>query len=745
MGMRERIAAAVWLLLGKGGINLRQRVLRLAFSGSLLIVLTAGLLLVGILYGMHGIIREESAKLGESASGYMEHFLEEKAQEQLMEVAASRAQYVESVLGDMRQDVIYLTDCTEALSGSSVSGRESLPNPMYKPIGSGEAYIHYGPRLRQAGIDESLKAQISKQVAMGKLLAMLSEAYAAYDASLFISPKEGYIICVDTVRGGGQVEMTEAFLFGYEPAERPWYQAALDSAGTGQAVFTNVYMGASGALIVDCVKPYYHDGSLAGVVGIGCALPVIAEIVESAKVGEAGSSFVMDKAGRVIFSSKQEGPLAGISEDTDLRQVANAGLAQAAQAMAAGESGLRTVELGGEKYFMAFSPLKSIGWSFAVLLSAETVVAPARNVREDMLRQVDSFDAAMTVIFALILLGLLLLLLLLLALLFPKSAQMARRFTEPLYELEGGVREIAAGNLSQRLQVRTGNELEALADDINFMAARLKEYTENLAAAVSERERIKTELALASSIQAGMLPATDAELAGKGRYGLAAAMYTAKEVGGDFYDFYMLSERQLAVTIADVSGKGIGAALFMVVAKTVLKNMMLSAANSASGGAPDFGAAMERANRRLCEGNEKNMFVTVFFGVLDILSGDFRYVSAGHNPPVVLSAGQPAYLRQKKKSAVLGVIEEVRYNEYHLQLAPGDMLFLYTDGVTEAMDEEGGLYAAERLQAALAACGGKDAEGTLAAVREDVARFVGKAAQSDDMTMLGLRYLGGQG
>lgn len=735
--MHERILAALRLL--RGGMNLGQRVLSRAVLGSLISFLAAGLLFAGVLYHLHGELLAESEKLGQSAADYTENFLETQAKEGVREVAVSRAHYLEEVMEDIRKDVKYMASCTQALPLGAALG-EPLPDPTSRPVHSGEVYIHYGPKLRAAGIDGEMEGKIDAMSGAKVFLGPLAASYSDYDASLFVSPKEGYIICADTQRQGGWVEMTPEFLAAYEPEERPWYKRALQALGTGEPVFTDVYMGASGIPSLTCVMPYYRQGEFAGVVGIGCTMYNISDTVARAKVGETGFSFVLGSDGQVIFSGKDAGLLSAGAAGQDLRKSGNRELAAAARDMVEGKSGLAAVYLEDEGYYLAYAPMPSLGWSFASLVSQEEILSPALQVRDGTLRQVDEFDGAMVRVFLLLLLIMAVLLLLFLAGLFPKSARMAKSFSGPVYELEAGVKSIASGNFDARLGLSTGNELEKLAGDVNFMAGQLKKYTENLAYITAEQERIATELKLASGIQAGMLPNLSA-FQGRQEYDLAASMDTAKEVGGDFFDVYLIDERHLALTIADVSGKGIGAALFMVVAKTVLKSTMLTAASAyAKGLEPDLGALMGEANRRLCQGNEENMFVTVFLAVLDVPTGKLSYVSAGHNPPLWGRQGSYEYLRQKRRSPMLAMIEETSYWEERLQLEPGDTLFLYTDGVTEALNEAGDFYLEERLQECLSSCREVSAAKLLAMVRRDVAGYVGSAPQSDDITMLALKF-----
>ena len=238
-----------------------------------------------------------------------------------------------------------------------------------------------------------------------------------------------------------------------------------------------------------------------------------------------------------------------------------------------------------------------------------------------------------------------------------------------------------------------------------------------------------------------MLPSVEPDFSNKEEFDLAASMIPAKEVGGDFYDFYLLNENHLVVTVADVSGKGVGAALFMVISKTLLKDLTMIA--SSTGQETNLSSIIERANKYLYDNNEERMFVTLFFGVLDLKTGEFVYVNAGHNPPLVRykKDGEFSFIRNEKKNPIIGVKRKINYQEYRLTLSPGDMLFFYTDGITEAMNRQRDLFNESRLKSALdSAPDNCSADEMLSTVYANVKQHVGEAEQSDDMTMLGLVY-----
>jgi sigma-B regulation protein RsbU (phosphoserine phosphatase) len=335
-------------------------------------------------------------------------------------------------------------------------------------------------------------------------------------------------------------------------------------------------------------------------------------------------------------------------------------------------------------------------------------------------------------------------LILLIILLIWLSVVISKKAISPILYLKDGVKEIAKGNLDKKLDIKTGDEIEALSDSINDMSSDLKKYIENLSMITAEKERIATELNVARNIQTGLLPSVEPYFSNKKEFDLAVSMNPAKEVGGDFYDFYMLDENHLAVTIADVSGKGVGAALFMMISKTVLKNCaMLASSAYSEGQEPDLAFVMEQANQQLTENNKEFMFVTVFFGILDLKTGLFSYVNAGHNPPLVHHNNEDefSFILNEKKNRVMGVRKNTKYQVYTLNLYSGDKLFFYTDGITEAMNKQKELFGEQRLKAALDSL--KDCENAkeiLSVVYNAVKQHACDAEQSDDMTMLGLVY-----
>ena len=300
-----------------------------------------------------------------------------------------------------------------------------------------------------------------------------------------------------------------------------------------------------------------------------------------------------------------------------------------------------------------------------------------------------------------------------------------------IHKINGSLAAITDGQLDTVVDVRSHEEFAALSDDINSTVDTLKRYISDAAA------RIDAELAFAKAIQHSALPSVFPPYPGRKEFEVWAAMYTAKEVGGDFYDFYFVNEDTLAFLVADVSGKGIPAAMFMMTAKTLLKSYAESGMDAAQ--------VLTQANEKLCQGNDAGMFVTVWMGYLNTKTGEVTYANAGHNPPLLRRAdGSVEYVRSRP-GLVLAGMEGIRYRSNQVKLEPGDMLYLYTDGVTEATDSQNCLYGEARLQHIVEQSAGADVHVVCEQTKADVDLFVGEAPQFDDITMLALRFAPSEG
>ncbi len=318
-----------------------------------------------------------------------------------------------------------------------------------------------------------------------------------------------------------------------------------------------------------------------------------------------------------------------------------------------------------------------------------------------------------------------------------------RNIVDPLERLAENVREFAAqpadsGEIPEPkiTEIDTGDEINLLADSCNTMMRDITAYMHDLRAVTAEKERIGAELSVATEIQASMLPCIFPAFPERPEFDIYATMTPAKEVGGDFYDFFLVDDDHLAIVIADVSGKGVPAALFMVIAKTLLKNC------AQTGLSPK--AVLEKVNNQLCENNEAQMFVTVWLGILEISAGRLTCANAGHEYPALRKNNGDYELVKDKHGFVLAGMEDARYREYELELGPGDSLYIYTDGVAEATDRNDTLFGTDRMLEALNRHKEVAPGEFLSLIKEDIDAFVGSAPQFDDITMLSLRLRGAE-
>lgn len=311
-----------------------------------------------------------------------------------------------------------------------------------------------------------------------------------------------------------------------------------------------------------------------------------------------------------------------------------------------------------------------------------------------------------------------------------------RVVTKPISKLAKFTKEITdSGEFeNQRIEIKTGDEIEDLGNSFNYMLTEITHYIDNLTAVTAEKERISVELNVAKDIQASMLPCIFPAFPERPELDIYATMTPAKEVGGDFYDFFLVDDDHLVLVMADVSGKGVPAALFMVIAKTLLKNC------AQTGLSPKD--ILEKVNNQLCENNEAELFVTVWLGILELSTGRLIYANAGHECPVLKRANGDYELIKVKHGFVLAGLEGVRYKEYELSLCIGDKLYLYTDGVAEATDADNQLYGTDRMLFALNDNKNVSAQKLLHLMKEDIDTFVGEAPQFDDITMLALELKG---
>ncbi|MDJ0878875.1 MAG: SpoIIE family protein phosphatase [Halieaceae bacterium] len=294
-----------------------------------------------------------------------------------------------------------------------------------------------------------------------------------------------------------------------------------------------------------------------------------------------------------------------------------------------------------------------------------------------------------------------------------------------------GVDNATLGRLRQIVEQKTRDQL---LEEIQTKNSELEESLETLKRTRSAKDRMESELNIGRDIQMSMLPLSFPAFPEQGEFDVHATLYPAQEVGGDFYDMFMIDLDHFCFCVGDVSGKGVPAALFMAVTKTLIKSRAANDLSPAS--------ILSHVNSETAVGNDSAMFVTLWLAILNLQTGELVYSNAGHNPPYLMRAGGDMERLDKRHGPVIGAMEGIAYGEDSATLAPADLLYLYTDGVTEAMDIEGSLYGEDRLRDRLADADYPAAQDAVQDTVDDVWRFQGDASQADDITIMSVRYHG---
>ncbi|NLN59724.1 MAG: SpoIIE family protein phosphatase [Deltaproteobacteria bacterium] len=487
-----------------------------------------------------------------------------------------------------------------------------------------------------------------------------------------------------------------------------------------RAVWSEPYFdeGGGNTVMSTFSVPFYTNvrgvRTFTGVVTADMSLEWLKDIIAEVEIYETGYAFLISQNGMFIAHPNKDlimretiFTVAEMAGDLSLRDIG--------RKMIQGERGFVALPeyFAEKKAWIYYVPLPSAGWSIGLVIPEKELFADVRHLSKIVL--IIGFAGFVFLFFVV--------------------TTISRNITQPLRQLAQTTTEIARGSLDVALpKRRPSDEVGDLANSFENMQLALKEYISNLKEATAARERMESELKIARTIQMSFLPKRFPPFPEKREFDIFASIVPAREVGGDLYDFFLLDDETLFFSIGDVSGKGVPAALFMAASTLLIKG----AINRDTG----IAEALAKVNRELCEGNDAMMFLTFFCATLNIRTGEMRYSNAGHNPPLIVRREEkPAWL-DLPEGFLLGVMEESVYGTATIHLQPGDLLFLYTDGVTEAMNTDGQAYSEERLKRFIENRADEKPEGLVRKTIESVQEFADIAPQSDDITILALRYQG---
>ncbi len=588
--------------------------------------------------------------------------------------------------------------------------------------------------LMEEGVDFSDPALFAQLGLIGNMSDMMTALYRSANVdSCYIALPAGVMLLVDDHAASKFDDSGN--LITIPIRERAWYTGAVTR---GDLFFTDVTTDLfTGQISVMCALPVYHEGELAAVIGADLFLNDMASAV-SASARDGSFVCIINQNGHVVFSPQTEGIFRVMPDERaqDLRQSEDKELAAFVSAALRDDTGIRAAEMAGEDYYMAGAPVRTVNWAVVAVVSREALEQPTVMLE----KQYDSIQSGASEQYRIGLYYSKWTIIVLIFIVFVIGAGAAlivsKRIVKPLEAITRRVGSLGGNDLQFFVEdeYRTGDEIEVLADAFANLSAKTLRYVDEVTRVTAEKERIGAELNMATEIQASQLPRLFPAFPQRSEFDIFASMTPAKEVGGDFYDFFLVDEDHIAMVMADVSGKGVPAALFMMVSRVLIKSHMQS------GETP--GQALASVNNQLCEGNNAGFFVTVWLALLEISTGKGIAANAGHEHPALRRANDRYELITYRHSVAVATLENALFREHEFTLQPGDSLFIYTDGVTEATNTKSELFGTERMLAALNKDPDASPDQTLHNVMEGIGSFVKDAEQFDDITMLCLKYIG---
>ena len=449
-------------------INIHRKILLLLISTAILSFLAYSIISFPNIAKIFNKAIIYNKNTGETTAQITENFAVKQAKKHLLELATEKSRRMEFGINEMQHDSISIANqITQILTHPEKYKTTNLPNHYEKTIYSGEPYIHIAPEVAQNGLSDELKNEVAITSNIEDTLRIIAKFYEGYQTSFYIGSKNGYLICIDNLPNKqDKVIFNDKFDETFDPRERPWYK---EIEKKKQPHLTDYYSEYEGFIAINCGAPYYDSKGFAGVAAISARLDTLYQKIEKDSLGNASINIALNEVGEVILSSISTGTLAVVNEYRDLRNDNNKRLAQEVSKMVEGKSDVVQIDIDGKDYYLAYVPMKSIGWSFGTLIEVNEVIKPANEIKETVLTQSKTFETSLQAYYLkyinLIIFSLIIVLITLIWVTFKFS----KRFVGPIVDLTNRVKEIAKGDLDQKLSIKTGDEIEDLADNVNNM------------------------------------------------------------------------------------------------------------------------------------------------------------------------------------------------------------------------------------------------------------------------------------
>lgn len=672
---------------------------------------------LGSMVSIRWRVQSSATNLGNSASRQARQTLIYQTEENALELIRSKAALADARLGQFASWTEMLAQYAEAMYASP---NRYIPRDVPPPNPSNTGTLAMQRTLANDTVSmDKVGEEVRLLGAIEDVFAPLMNAHSDVITTIYIGTENGVLLSYDKNSDLSSSTAGEEY---YDYFSSAWYRQAQTAS---EPFFTDAYSDSYGrGLTLSCAAPIRDEsGKFLGAVGMDILVSDMNNEIIDIKIGTDSYALLVDSNGNIIASPKSlsESGIQNIYADETFP-------AQTVDKILSGSTGVVKIDSG---VYYAYTPISDANWTLAVHIPESGIVATADAIQASIVSNTRSTIQAMDIEMIQTMLFFLVMFCAVFSAALFASKRFAKRLAEPVARLSRDADEISRGNLEHRSAVRTDDEIGVLAESFNEMSASLQRHIADLTEITAEKERLGAELAIASQIQTDTLPRVFPPFPERREFDIYASTVPAKEVGGDFYDFFMVDDDHLALVMADVSGKGVPAALFMMTAKTLIKSAVLH------GLSPK--ATLESVNDQLCENNDAEMFVTVWLGVLQVSTGNLVCANAGHEYPAVKHTDGKFELLMDPHGFVLAGMENSMYEEYTLSLAPRDKLFVYTDGVPEATNSANELFGTERMLRALNASVTRTCEEQLCCVRHAVDEFAAGAPQFDDITMLCLQ------
>lgn len=711
--------------------SLRKKLTFAALSGSVLFVLGFAIFSPLRNYFLLSTIDNlEKNNLVKITTRAEEQALKEEKR-RLTNLNASVSELLSSELQHITEDVALLRDTFVTFLENPDKYKERvLPNALYKDVISNVPYVHYSQRLLKNG----LTPEIEKEIRIASNIADFTPFFVDYYNCIFYGSERGYSIGLYVMDHPDDLVpvSTMPSRLTYDPVTRIWYEMGKSFK---EPFFTDIYKAQSGDMVVSCISPYYVNGEFRGVMGVDCNPDRIYKLVKSIAVEESDLYFILSPKGEILFVNFDSDALS-VTLDEDIRNSSEESLAKVAKKMTELKNGFESVTIKGKDYFIAYSPVKKVNWSFASLIPVEKVYAPAKLIRNHLYDVQDKFYDKIENFIYILVISLSVFVLLLLYVIFKRIVPLANSVVRPILQLTRSVNEFAAGNLDKRVDFNSNDELQTIGDNFNSLAQRLQDTIRDLSVVSDQKKRLDAELSVVNEILVNYLP-DDFSIADKYNFDLFAKEYPAKSSGGDYFDFFMLDDDHLLVSVGDVSGRGVPSALFMMISKSVIKSFFKMNSHQ------DLGSILKRVNYRLHKHNTEKMYVALFIGIVELSTGRMSYVNAGHFAPYIYRAESESgdFLMDESIDTILALTSDASFHTRNTVLNPGDVLFMYTDGITMEVSNKGETFGEEKVADSVLrfAKAGMSSKEIIEASRNAAVEFVGHPEFNDDIALLCLK------